>query len=223
MTKDLPEVRLALPVDEAELMAMCRRLWKENGLFSFSETKVSECLRRYYRADNTIVAVIGAPGKIEASMCLMVSEFYYTTDWHLAELWNFVDEEYRRSRNAEALIEFGKDCSDKMQIPFFTGIITNRQMAGKVRLYRRMLGHPAGAFFVHNSNWETEPISDHSILRGRLREFANRCTENKIANTEARKQIAPLLREAADALGAEDNIWSSQKAKNGSAHSEWPS
>ena len=150
MTNDLPTVMIAVMDDEELILAQCRRLHLENGLFTLNEDKIRNCLRMCYNrvsASQTpvVVGVIkNKDGVIEASTCLMISDFYYTDDWHLAELWNFVDESYRRSRNAEALIEFGKSCSLKMDVPFFTGIITNRQMVGKVRMYRRLLGHPVG-------------------------------------------------------------------------------
>jgi hypothetical protein len=132
-------------------------------------------------------------------------------------MWNFVDKEFRRSHNAEALIEFGKACSEKMGIPFLTGIITSSHMAGKVRLYRRMLGHPAGAFFIYNSSWKAEPLSDHSALRERLREFAIRCNNGKVSTGIARKEVGPLLREALEAISSEDNVWGAPKP-NGSGH-----
>lgn len=134
-------------------MAMCRRLHAENGLFGLAEDKVQALLRKYYARDGAIVGVIGTPEKLEASTCLLFSEMYYTRDWHLAELWNFVDDGFRCTRNAEALIEFGKRSAKEIGVPFITGIITNNRTAGKVRLYRRMLGYPAGAFFVFNGSW----------------------------------------------------------------------
>ena len=199
-------------------MAMCRRLHSENGAFSFDDDKVRSCLHKCFNAQGTIVGVIGEPGALEASTCMSISDYYYTTDWHLAELWNYVAPEYRRSRNAEALIEFGKSCSDKMGVPFLTGIITNKHTAGKVRLYRRLLGYPAGAFFLYNSQWKSEPMTDHSELRQRLKDFAQKCNDGKISTGVARKH-ASLLREAVDAIYAEDNLWGNGKT-NGSAHAE---
>lgn len=225
MSNDLPEVRIAQPQDEPEIMAMCRRLWEENGLFSYNEEKVRDCLHKCYARNSAnetpvIVGVIAnSEGIIEASTCMMVSDFYYTDDWHLAELWNFVDEPYRKSKDIEALIEFGKGCSNKMGIPYLTGIITNKQMAGKVRKYRRLLGQAAGAFFIYNAPWKSDPMEDHFELRTRLKQIAGVCTSNprEVTFSMVQKKIAPLLTEAAEALGSEDNIWGSAKA-NGSAH-----
>ena len=210
MAQDLPVVRIARPEDEAEVMDMCHRLWEENGLFSYSEDKVRSCLHRCFAAQGTIVGVIGERGALQASTCMAISDYYYTTDWHLAELWNYVEPASRRSRN-EALIEFGKDCSEKMGIPFLTGIITNKQMAGKVRLYRRLLGYPTGAFFIHNAPWKAEPMVDHAELRTRLKEFAQKCHDGKVSSGVARKQLYPILREAVDAIGVEDNLWGNSK------------
>ena len=39
------------------------------------------------------------------------------------------------------------------KIPLIIGVLTSMQMAAKVRLYRRFLGIPVGAFFVHNADW----------------------------------------------------------------------
>ena len=220
MPHDLPTVRIAVADDEPEVMAMCGRLHRENGLFTLNEEKVRNQIRKCFARQGTIVGVIGDHGKLQASTCLSISDYYYSDDWHLAELWNFVDKDYRKSRNAEALIEFGKSCADKMGCPLLTGIITNSHMAGKVRLYRRLLGHPAGAFFIYNSKWKSEPIEDHSDLRQRLRELAVLCNTSpkKINSYFVNKKIGPLLREAADAIGAEDNVWSGvASALNGAA------
>jgi hypothetical protein len=216
MQKELPKPRIARPPDEEPIMAMCRRLHAENGLFSLSEDKVRDCLHRCFTGTGTIVAVIGPTAAIEASMCLAMSNFYYTTDVHLEEQWNFVDKDYRKSRNAEALIEFGKECAEKMGMAFFTGIITNKQMAGKVRLYRRLLGQPAGAYFIHNANWKREPMEEHQELRQRLKELAQKCNDGKITMKMAKSQLAPLLREAVDAIGSDDNLWGSASHTNGS-------
>lgn len=134
-------------------MNLCRSLHAENGLFSLNEAKVRASLHKCYERKGAIVGVIGPTGRIEASTCLLISDMHYTDDWHLAELWNHVGKQYRQSRNAEALIAFAKQCSDEIGIPLITGIITNNRVAGKVRLYRQMLGYPAGAFFVHNGRW----------------------------------------------------------------------
>jgi hypothetical protein len=98
---------------------------------------------------------------------------------------------------------------------FLTGIITNSHMAGKVRLYRRLLGYPTGAFFIHNSDkWKSEPMAENGDLTRQLREAAHLCHKKGIE--VVRQRIPPLLRQAADVLSNEDNVWES-KTKNGGA------
>ena len=212
---ELPEVRIAQPADEDEVMAMCRRLWSENGIFSFDDEKVRKLLHRCFNKEGTIVGVIGEPGHIEASTCLGIGDFYYTGDWHLEEFWNFVDVEYRRSKNADALIEFGKKCSDSMGIPFFTGIITAKQMAGKVRLYRRRLGHPIGAYFMYGASLALTPqVSEaadggYSDLRKRITEFLMHNSDKSISHRVTRDQLVPLLQDALAMIKkiSEDDFW----------------
>jgi hypothetical protein len=150
---DLPKVRIATPADDEEVLSLCRELHEENGLMSLNEGHIRVLLSRAHNKQGSIVGVIGPRGKIEATMCLVIDRMYYTDDNHLTELWIHVGKPYRNSRNAEALIGFGKSCSDKIGIPWVTGIITNNRVAGKVRLYRKFLGFPAGAFFIHNAPW----------------------------------------------------------------------
>lgn len=214
MPHDLPAVRVITPEDEDALMAMCLRLHSENGMMQISEQKVRENIYKCFNGEGIMIGVIGDPGgPLEASTCLSISTMHYTKDWHLEEFWNFVDKPYRRSHNAEALIKFGKDTAELMGIPFLTGIITNKQMAGKVRLYKRMLGYPAGAFFIHNAPWQAEPMEDHSALRQRLKDVAQLCNESKVTPSVAREKIGPLLREAAAAISGEDNLWGSNSAR----------
>jgi hypothetical protein len=179
---DLPQVRVATPADEEEIMILVRELHGENGLFSLNEQKVRENLHKCFERKGAIVGVIGEAGKIEASTCLLFSEMYYTDEWHIAELWNHVAVPYRNSRNLEALIAFGKKCSNVIGLPLITGVITNKRVEGKVRLYRKLLGYPAGAFFVYNGKWSANvqpsvedfwrPFEGRTEARKRLRREA---------------------------------------------------
>lgn len=143
-------VRKAAPSDEPELMVMCRKLHEENGIFSFSERKVRDCLQSAWNGRGGIIGVIGAPGKIEGSICLTIGDYFYTDEFNLSELWNFVLPEYRKSTNAKELIRFAVRCSDEIGIPLIIGVISNERTVAKVGLYRRLLGDPAGGFFVHH-------------------------------------------------------------------------
>jgi hypothetical protein len=154
------EVRPAEQSDRPEILAMCHELHSDNGIFTFDESRVNQVLDKHYDRSGGIIGVIGSTGALEACCALIFSDLWYTTEWHIAELFNYVKPEYRKSHNADALMEFGKECSRRIGLPLIGGVITNRQTVQKVRLYRRRFGAPAGAFFVLNAIWKNETISN---------------------------------------------------------------
>ena len=84
---------------------------------------------------------------------LCLRQYWYAKDGdvHLEEFLAFVRPEFRKSNNAKALIEFAKSSSDRLGVPLLIGIVSNEKTAQKIRLYRRRLGEPAGAYFMYGS------------------------------------------------------------------------
>lgn len=148
---DLPFVRKGDVRDEPEIMEVCRALHRENGLFSMSEDKVRAYLKRAFERQGAIIGVIGPAGKIEGAIYLMISDYWYSDEWHLEELFSFVLPQYRRSNNAKALLHFAQRCSDELKIPAMIGIISNERTQAKIGLYQRQLGTAIGAYFVYNA------------------------------------------------------------------------
>ncbi len=142
-------VRIAKAGDEEEVMAMCRRLHSENGMFEMNDEKVRAVLRQAFNREGGILGVIGESGNIEAAIYMLVSTYWYSDVPHLEELFSYVLPEYRRSTNALDLVEFARWCSDHSGFKLVIGIQSNEQTMAKVRLYRRRLGEPIGAFFLH--------------------------------------------------------------------------
>ena len=157
-----PRIRPALSEEIDELLAMCRKLHEENGIGSeLDETKVKAILTRGMKGSLTYIGVIGSEGRMEGSICLEIEPSWYgAQEFWLAERWNFVLPEYRKSDNAKQLIKFAKWLSDELSdesisrghppIPLMIGILSNQRTEAKIRLYRRELGEPAGAFFLYN-------------------------------------------------------------------------
>ena len=155
MTDDVRQVRLAQPSEEDDLMEMCRMLHEENGLFPMSEDRVRQVLRMAFERKGGILGVIGAPGKIEAMICMLISQIWYWDEWHLDELFSYCRPEYRKSNNAKMLVKFATECADKLGLPLIIGIVSNTRTAEKIRLYERILSSkPNGAFFVYNTKWD---------------------------------------------------------------------
>lgn len=143
------KVRVATPGDEEGLMALCRLLHAENGLFPMDEDLVREMLWRAFDRQGGTIGVIGPRDALQGMIAIMISRFWYSKQPYLEELFNFVHPEHRRSAHAKALIAFSRRCADEIGIPLLIGVVSNLRTEAKVKLYERQLGKPAGAFFLY--------------------------------------------------------------------------
>ncbi len=151
-------VRIASHSDEDEIMQLLSIMHAEGGILPLDEMEARKTFNLAFNRQGGILGVIGVPGDIRAMIFLLISKFWYTRNHHLEELFNFVRPDMRGMNQTYAmtLIKFAKDCSDEIGLPLTIGILTNHRMAGKVRFYRRALGNPAGAWFVHGSKWQSD-------------------------------------------------------------------
>lgn len=169
MTQTLSTIRLATPADEPELLHLFRAMHAEGGMRRLDVDRVREMFGRAFARKGGILAVIGVPGHIRAMMFLLLTKHWYTHDVHIEELFNFVHPDHRNSDYSRLMIEYAKKCSDEMstdageKIPLVMGVLTNKRMAAKVRLYRRFFGMPYGAFFLHNAPWVTSDLCEEDF------------------------------------------------------------
>lgn len=151
------KVRIAARDEEDAILGLCRELHAENGMVSMDDDLVRAMLRRSFDRQGGIIGAIGAPGAIEAMIFLLLTSFWSSRDTHLEELFSFVRPDHRKSDHAETLVRFAVQCAKECEIPLVIGVVTSKRLAGKVRLYRRVLGNPSGAYFVVNAKWDSEP------------------------------------------------------------------
>ncbi len=144
------KVRIVEERDIPALLAIGRELHRENGLMPLSEQRILDITRRGVNRDRIIFGAIGPIGDPEAITILMVGQFWYSDYPHLEEVAVYVKPEFRRSTRAKSLVEFAKKCACELHVPLLIGIVSNKQTEAKVRLYRRQLGEPAGAYFIYN-------------------------------------------------------------------------
>jgi N-acetylglutamate synthase-like GNAT family acetyltransferase len=147
----LPKVRLATKEDLNEIISLGRDLHFENGLMPISDKAITEAATNAVSGNDGIVGVIGKPGSIEALTLLQIRTYWYSDCGHLEEMFIYCKPQYRKSSNAKALVMFAMEAAKKLGIPLLVGVISNERTAAKVRLYRRLLGEPAGAFFLYNA------------------------------------------------------------------------
>ncbi len=147
-----PTVIGATPSDLPEFMRLFKVMHAENGLFAIDEDCVLETFNRAVKKNEGVIGLIKGPeGDIRAMLMMLITRYYYTTQFHLEELFNFIAPEFRRTNYADTLLRYAINCQQQLNIPLVIGVLTGHRMEAKVRLYRRRLGMPSGAFFVHGA------------------------------------------------------------------------
>lgn len=148
-------VRLATQRDANGVLDLCRMIWAENALFTMDDELVRSKIHGALHGNGGLIGVIGEQDNLHGCIMLEIGQQWYTRDHHLCELFNFVHPDHRKSDYAKQLAKYAEQCAVKLGLPLVIGVITNERTEGKVRLYRRWFGVPAGAFFVVNGNWPT--------------------------------------------------------------------
>jgi len=150
MTSD-SVVRMAVPRDAAGMMELAKFAHAESGVSPLDEEKLEDLFDTIFRGDGAMAGVIGPVGAPEAMIALQIGLFWYSTRPHLEELFACVRPEYRNSDHAAALLRYAKQCAERANVSLLIGVISNVRMGAKVKMYSRLLGTPAGAFFVFNN------------------------------------------------------------------------
>jgi hypothetical protein len=77
----------------------------------------------------------------------------YSDEQILCERAIFVRPEFRSAKGGRAsrLCEFAKSTADKLEMPLLIGVLSTHRAAGKVRLYERHFGKPAGAYWLYGA------------------------------------------------------------------------
>lgn len=153
MTPRPQAVRIATPADESAVFKLALKAHEENAVAPIDEGKVIDKIRIGTQGKGGIIGIIDGPKEIEAIIMMELAQFWYSSEWHLSELFLYVHPEYRQSSHAKQLIEFSKWASEQMTIPLFIGVLSNSRTKAKIRLYKQRLGL-GGALFFHNSNFK---------------------------------------------------------------------
>jgi hypothetical protein len=149
MTYDGP-VRIADDRFEEDIVKLIHDLHGEVGLFKLDDDRVRTMLRRAFDREGGIIGVLNNGDAIEGIIYLLVSNFWYSNDAYLEEIFLYVPQKYRKTKNAIELMKFAKWCATQSGFPLLIGVLNNERTAGKVRLYQRQFETPAGNFFIYN-------------------------------------------------------------------------
>lgn len=156
-------VRPARAGDEDKLFNLLCLAYRENAPFTMSDRKVRALIEAGTSPDKeVIIGVVESDGGIVASVGALFTQWWYTEDFHIDELWNFVHPDHRRSEYAKDLISYMKWISDQMDMTLHMGVLTTTRVEAKIRLYGRQLKQ-TGAFFMHNLKAAGGPLADEAI------------------------------------------------------------
>lgn len=154
MTDENLEVRLATTADMDEVMKLAITASRENGFLEASAVRLATEIWPALNQDHGLCAVIGPPGgAIEGLVLLRIGEMWYSDQIVVEEKAVFVYPEFRSAKGGRArkLCDFSKHVADTLQLPLLIGVLSNTRTMGKVRLYTRLFGEPAGAFFLYRA------------------------------------------------------------------------
>lgn len=145
---ELTQVRVADTRDIGPIISLCEMLYEENGekTFHICQHKMQTVIDNVLSKRGGIMGVIGEGGDICGMICLVLEAPWYSEDFGLYELFNYVHPDHRASNYAKSLIAFAKRQSEKLQIPLDIGILSTLRTEAKCRLYRAMLPK-VGEFF----------------------------------------------------------------------------
>lgn len=147
---DFKGVRLANRGDFEAIYSLLEILHAENGMFRMDPVKVREQLDLMFSERNPgFIGVIDGEKGLEASIGMVMDTWWYTSQFALNERWNFVHPDHRKTTHAKRLLEFSKWVSECIGVPVLMGIISTERTEAKIRLLRRQMGEPIGAFFSY--------------------------------------------------------------------------
>lgn len=146
------DVRFGEVEDTEQIFRLMTLAHGEAGEHSMNEEKVRARIHYAVSKQGSVIGVIGERGdKLRGYVLLLVDPIWYSSEYQLLELSNFVHPDHRRSDYAKQLIRFSRACAEDLGIDLMMGIISNNRTEAKIRLYRRQIPY-AGAFFTYHPN-----------------------------------------------------------------------
>lgn len=155
-------VRMAGPDDEAALYDLLMALDVDNSFgIPHDPDRVRAAIEKGTRRQGSIIGVIdgrageygeGHEAHLAASVCLTLSQFWYSNVFFLSEIWLFVRPEYRHNHFERDLFQFAKWCREEMsrqngdEMLAVSSVSSPNRLPAKLRLWSRY-GEQIGGIF----------------------------------------------------------------------------
>jgi hypothetical protein len=147
-----PHVRVATPDEVHAVMDLALMGCAENEFMPHDPQLVLADVWAALNLEKGIVGCIGpVGGELEGAVLLRIGNIWYSQKEHIEERAIFVHPSYRNARGGRAarLAQFSMDVADQLGMPLTIGVLSNHRTEAKVRLYSRVLGKPAGAYWIY--------------------------------------------------------------------------
>lgn len=158
MSDEQLSIRLANPADLTEVMKLAVTACEENGFLNASQALLAKEIWPALNQDHGLCPVISSEpnGPIEGLALLRVGAMWYSEQTVVEEKCVFIYPQFRAAKGGRArkLCEYSKHVADTLKLPLLIGILSNTRTEGKVRMYKRIFGEPAGAFFLYGARAE---------------------------------------------------------------------
>ncbi len=148
-------IRIGTAHDVHSMMDLALSACEENGFTRANPGKMLQEIYASLTLNRGLMGIIGEPGQQpEGAVLLRIGEMWYSTDPVVEEKAIFIHPDFRSAKGGRArrLCEFSKKVADGLGIPLIIGVLSNTRTEGKVRLYERQFGKPAGAFFLYGAH-----------------------------------------------------------------------
>lgn len=146
------KIRLGTTADMDEVMQLAIMAAKENGVMNASQLLLAKTIWPKLELQYGLIGCIGKKGgQIEGMVVLQIGTLHYTEEPCIEELVLFVHPDHRAAKGGRAtkLCEFSKSVADKLGLKLVIGVFSSVSTQQKVKLYERVLGSPAGSYWIY--------------------------------------------------------------------------
>lgn len=153
-----PEVVLGQPSDFDEVFDVFAEGYRENAIYALDLQKACAWLLMGLHRQNSCIGLIRGPKGIEAMCAVYLASYWYSDEYFVEEVFNYVRFDHRRTTHAKHLIQFAKWFAESLGKPLLMGILTTSRLAAKERLYERQIPK-VGSLFLHGLPWVIDSLA----------------------------------------------------------------
>jgi GNAT superfamily N-acetyltransferase len=141
-------LRLGVADDASDVRAMVRCFCREEmPALPADEAKLSGVIPQCLEAGGVILSC-SSDGEPVGTVGLVVdAPFWSGRRWMIA-LWSYVRPDHRHEPHMRAMLRAAKAAAQEQHMPLRIEVWGGPRTGGKVHLFERELGHPAGALFL---------------------------------------------------------------------------